>query len=194
MKKSIIQLFLLTFVLVTVSSYNLFSQDIKYTKIRKAEGTFNWKLEDTSGNIVKEGSVVDGEWRQSGGLLIDYLILELSEDKKIETDLILLGEKRCPMLEMNMQVYFNGEFYPGKKYRERYVIQPVDWDDTGTRFGMGNKQTMLFGIGGATCLYRTMMGCFVNRIVIYEETAIKIEIEDKYVFYILGGTDYKWTR
>jgi hypothetical protein len=190
-----IQLIFILLAFAFASFNSVSGQDIKYKKIKQATGTLKWKLEDTAGNLIKEGTVVDGDWRQSSAMLIDYLVLELSEEQEIETALIFLGDKGCPMLNINMQFYYEGKFYPGKKYGDRYVVEPTDWEDNGTRFGKGNKQIMIFETGAASCLYRSMMGCFINHIVLPEgEYSITVPIEDKYVFYILGGTDYNWEK
>ena len=54
---------------------------------------------------------------------------------------------------------------------------------------------MIFNGSGASCNYRAMQGCFINQIVIpNEESFIEINIDNKYTFYLLGGTDYKWEK
>lgn len=195
MKKLLVNAFVGVLTLLMFQSSTLFSQEIKYKKMLNAKGTINWRLEDTEGNIVKEGTVVDGEWRQSGGMLIDYLVLDKDESNTIKTALVLLGTKRCPMGEMAVQVFHEGSFYPGKKYSQRYEFEPNDWDDSGTRYGMGNKNIMLFNFGAVSCYYRSMVGCMLNHIILpTPESSFKIALDDKYIFYILGETDYKWEK
>ncbi len=174
MKKTSGKLIFLIFLMLTFLSTNLYSQSIKYKKIKKAKGTLNWRLEDTEGNIVKEGTTVDGEWRQNGSMLFDYLILDLDENKTIKTALVVLGFKACPMPFLAVQVFNEGEYFPGKAYRKHY------------RF----TETVSF-----TSKHRPMMGCFINNIKLEDtEASIKINCGEKYVFYILGGTDYKWSK
>ncbi len=107
-------------------------------------------------------------------MLFDYLILDLDENKTIKTALVVLGFKACPMPFLAVQVFNEGEYFPGKQYRKHYRL----------------ASDISF-----TSKYRPMMGCFINKIVLSDsEASVKIDCGEKYVFYILGGTDLNWSK
>jgi hypothetical protein len=170
------------------------AQQIKYKRIKPAKGTLNWKLEDANGNIVSEGKITDGEWRQAGAILKDYLILDKDENNKIKTALVIIAGKKCPLRNFAVQFYHDGEFYPKKNYYRNFQFSSKpDGVIIDTNGELSNA--IYYDFGAVTSKYRAMTGCFINRILIpNSESSIKISVENKYSLYILGDTDYKWGK
>ncbi len=170
------------------------AQQIKYKRIKPAKGTLNWKLEDANGNIVSEGKITDGEWRQAGAILKDYLILDKDENNKIKTALVIIAGKKCPLRNFAVQFYHDGEFYPKKNYYRNFQFSSkTDGVIIDTNGELSNA--IYYDFGAVTSKYRAMTGCFINRILIpNSESSIKISVENKYSLYILGDTDYKWGK